>query len=322
MVLLGSLTAAFVLAPQAAAVSSPVGTPRVVPGLRPLAFSAANTGRRVAMTLEDGNVRILDPQTRVTLRQLAKHPQPAYAVDWSDDDRLIATGDESGRVWVAVAATGSRSFEWRTHSRGVQKVSFNRGRTLLATTGKDDTIRIYGLEKQLPKEQRLILGKGANFYGATFSPILPFQLTTGILAAAGRVYDAQTGAVRRILTGHNNQGVFEIAYNRAGTRIATAGRDSNASLFDARTGARLGSFKGHADWVNNLAFSPNGRLLATGSTDRTVRVWNVQTFRAVATIENQSFVGSPVVFTSDGRFLLTVNDAGFLQINPIAAGRG
>ncbi|RYG44643.1 hypothetical protein EON79_14480, partial [bacterium] len=61
-------------------------------GLHPVAFAAAPVGGRVAVALEDGNVRILDAATRTTLRNLAKHPQPCYGVAWSNDGAYIATG--------------------------------------------------------------------------------------------------------------------------------------------------------------------------------------------------------------------------------------
>src|SRR5271170_5243390 len=43
------------------------------------------------------------------------------------------------------------------------------------------------------------------------------------------------------------------------------------------TGAEVQQLEGHSDWVRSVCFSPDGSLLASGSSDKTVRVWNVQT---------------------------------------------
>lgn len=292
---------------------------KVLEGVRPVALAAAPIGGRFVACLEDGSVRVIDSRTRMTVRELARHPQPAYAVAWSADNTLIATGDESARIWLTLADTGVKVREYRTHTKGIQKLSFNLPKTLLISTGKDDEIKVYNIQSPRPKEVRTILGKGVNFYGATFHSRLPTVFSTGILGVGGgRAYDATTGNVRGFIVGHESQGAFDVAYNPAGTRIVTGGRDGTAIVWDASTYKRIATLRGHADWVNGVAYSPNGRLIATASTDRTVKVWDAVTYKKVADLASQSFVGSPLCFTADGRTLVTVNDQGYAQLNAVA----
>jgi WD40 repeat protein len=290
---------------------------KVVEGLRPVAMAPAPTGSRFVAAMEDGSVRIIDATTRQTVRELAKHPQPAYAVAWSPDGAFVATGDESARIFVEDTRNGSKVREYRTHTKGIQKLSFNQSRSFLLSTGKDDEIKVYDLTKDAKKEARSILGKGANFYGASFSPKLPMTFATGILGTGGREYNAMSGSVTSFITGHDNQGVYDVAFNPAGTRAVTAGRDGTAIIWDTKGYKKLASLKGHGDWVVYAGFSPNGKLVATGSTDRTVKVWNAQNYTKVADLQAQSGVGSPICFTADGKTLVTVNDAGYLAFNNI-----
>jgi hypothetical protein len=44
---------------------------------------------------------------------------------------------------------------------------------------------------------------------------------------------------------------------------------------------RMGEDEGHADWVVSVAFSPDGKTLASGSWDRTVKLWDVATGREI-----------------------------------------
>jgi COMPASS component SWD3 len=45
------------------------------------------------------------------------------------------------------------------------------------------------------------------------------------------------------------------------------------------------TLKGHTDWVNSVAFSPDGKLLASGSADGTIKLWDVATGQEVRTLK-------------------------------------
>lgn len=63
-----------------------------------------------------------------------------------------------------------------------------------------------------------------------------------------------------------------VAFTADGKEVATANGKS-CRVFDAKTGKLLSELKGHTDDVTALSFAANGKRLATGSKDKTVRVW-------------------------------------------------
>lgn len=291
---------------------------KTVEGVHVEAFAAGPKGSLFAAALENKSVEIIDASNRNVLRKMTGHPQPAMAIAWSEDGELIASGDESARIITWNAETGAKLHEMRGHQRGIENLAFNYARNLLASTGKDDMLKLW--DPGTGKELREIPGQGANFYGGEFRGKTD-NFGVGILGIGAREYDLR-GKATGFYVGHGGQGVFDIAYNAAGTRAVTAGRDGTAIVWDAKTKQKLGSLKGHSDWVVHCAFSPNGKWIATSGDDRTVRIWNPYNFQQVAILNDQSAVGSPLCWTADGKYLITSDFGDNLEVNAVTPAQG
>lgn len=275
-------------------------------GVRAVAMAAAPTGSRVALGMEDNTIRIIDAATRQTLKVLQGHTRPVQAIAWSPDGNRIASGDERAKIYLWSTKTWQRTAEIAGHTRPIQFLDFNSASNQLASTGHDDVVKIWDLNS-LKKEKINLPGAGANFYGAKFIGKTN-DIGIATLQQGSRLYTAQK-TMRGWLSAHGGQGALAVDFNPAATWGLSAGRDNAASLFDMKSMTRIGSFRGHEDWVVSAIFSPNGQWVVTSSSDRTVRIWNPRTFQSVAKIEEQKAVGSPLVFTADGKYLLTVDIA-------------
>lgn len=297
-------------------------------GLKPLAYAAAPSGAKFAVTLENNEVRIVDPTTKQTTKKFVGHPQPAYAVAWSKDGTFLASGDESARIFIWNATTGEKTKTIIGHIRGIGKLSFNNSRTLLASTGKDDVINVWNVSNG--KKAAEVKGNGLNLYGGTFRPVGDVLLS-GTLGGGGRTYTitgsgAQIGNFFLSYTNPGGQlhGMLDVDWAPDGTKMVSAGNDNNAIVWDMKGLKRLGVLKGHQDWVMHAAFSPNSQLIATSSTDRTVKIWDAKTLTLVTTLENQSAIGAPLSFTADGKYLLTAgidDNIEFYSLAPAQAGK-
>ena len=173
----------------------------------------------------------------------------------------------------------------------VLAVAFDRQGENLASMATDGSIRIWG-----PSTDGFSLAQLQSRADDGRSTDLPADVTTvaispdGMSIAAGdekgtihlwtrREYakpELQPATTK--WTAHPNA-VRSLAYIRNGNRLAlvSGGEDGVLKRWDAETGHILGEMADEAKPVNAIAVSPDGTMLAAGSIDGTVRIWNPTT---------------------------------------------
>ena len=97
--------------------------------------------------------------------------------------------------------------------------------------------------------------------------------------------------------------IMDIAYSSDGKLLAV-GTYIGTWLYDAHTWDELFCLTGHTQPVASIAFSPDGKTLASASYDKTIRLWNTKTGEHKATLTG--FLGT-VVFSPDGKTIATEN---------------
>ncbi|MBZ0297258.1 MAG: WD40 repeat domain-containing protein [Anaerolineae bacterium] len=97
---------------------------------------------------------------------------------------------------------------------------------------------------------------------------------------------------------------LNLAFKPDGSTLAIAGRDIN--FMDMNTGKTVLNMKGHRDGTTGIAFSPDGRLFASGGMDGLVNVGDLKTGRLVASFEHQAQVRG-LAFHPDGDRIATIS---------------
>ena len=99
-------------------------------------------------------------------------------------------------------------------------------------------------------------------------------LTLAVFLVNGFAEGLPKHAITRINTGKGP--VNAIVYFRSANQLAIAAAN-NIRIYDADTYKELMVLAGHTDSVQAVAFSPNGKLIVSGSADKTVRLWEAET---------------------------------------------
>lgn len=107
----------------------------------------------------------------------------------------------------------------------------------------------------------------------------------------------------------------QVAMDPTGTTLATASEETGASrIWDARTGQALTPPLEHEAWVMWVTFSPDGRLVATGSLDHSARIWDSRTGRPLTPPLRHGDVVAGIQFMQDSKRLLTVSADGTARL--------
>jgi hypothetical protein len=120
------------------------------------------------------------------------------------------------------------------------------------------------------------------------------------------LYDASMNLARRAFAEGNPARVNELLNELLPT--AVTGPQDDMRGFDwhylwRHNHNEAATLRGHKGWVYSVAFAPDGKTLASGSTDGTVKLWEVGTGRELATLTGHARVVRSVAFAPDGKTL-------------------
>lgn len=258
------------------------------------------------------------------LRKLSGHEQPIYQIAFMPDgnsffsiscDQLIRWDAATGR------ALQQRSLDWPT---GVVAVAPQHRLLVFASSKREDPfIRIIdlltGKEKfSIQGELKTVAynrgtGKGISKAVKPEQPIVSLAVSPdGKIIASGspfeciRLWDSASGKLLQCLA--DMQGGISLCFSPDGKMLASGSMNGLVRFWDVATGKEIRKLEGYKGWVNMLAYSPDGKMLAMAGADaRTLHLWEVQTGKDLRYAQGHLGQVHALAFSGDGRYLASAS---------------
>ena len=231
----------------------------------------------IGVGLDDSMVEYVDSQTGSRLNFNVytgdNRDEFFYSVAYRPDGKRLATGDDEHRIHIFYTdhQNGNRRHlrTMRGHTSSVNSVAWSPDGRTLASGSDDGTVRLWNPDNGV--NFAILRGHTDDVNGVAFSPNGRMLASVSWRSPFVILWDVNSQSRIRTMSSGS---AWSVAWSPDGQTLAVGeAHNDRIYLYNPNTGSQKQSLRGHSGDVRSVTFHPNGRILASGSDDNTIRIW-------------------------------------------------
>jgi len=274
-----------------------------------LSLSYGASGK-LAAAGSDGILRIWDQPLASEAITFRGDNQLVYSIALSPDGHRLASAGHSGRITLHNTSGGLETRVLPMTGQ-IEALAISPKGRFLAAGNNDGSIKLWALDASA--KAVTLPGAGNAVLALAFAPD-GNRLAVSCVDQFIRIYNLEhPEQMPTVITGRSPR-LRTLAFSKDGKHLASASDiDDAVRIWDPLTGELVTELKGHTNGILSIAFSPDGLSLASGSYDKTVRVWDWKTGKATI-LEGHHGSVNGVAFSGDGGSLASVSSDHTLRV--------
>jgi len=264
-------------------------------------YSITNMGHGDFLSVGGGGMLVKWNKLEKDGHLISRIPEPIYSIAYHQERGVAAIGTRGGTIYEIEIANTRLLRQWTAHQEAIFDLHYEND--YLFSAGHDGHLKKWGGEIAEPLLDILLSNKSLRCLHENKGSLW-------IGGSEGKIWRLNDGddTVCEIQKVSDNS-VFAI--DRIADQLVTTGRDAHLHVWKRME--KLNEISAHWYTVHALSLSPDGRYLASGSMDKSIKIWDAKTFELLKVIDRERYGAhtssvNKIVWLSDTEFLSCSDD--------------